>query len=247
MNSRGMATIEASLVITLFLFGALALLQIGFVLITSMHVYDAFSQAVEQTAQEACIYETCLGEEGSNTTVLALVYERLQNHLRSDLLVTQCVQGGASGVFVTSCLLTDEKYIEAALCYRVRIVLPFFSLSGISFKEQQKQKAFLGYVAPDEAETYVYITDYQSVYHLTRSCTHLNLSISEVSAQELEQNYSGLSACSYCKHSGSKYYVTSEGDCYHESLACPGLKRTIYRVKKSSVQGKAPCSRCGGD
>ena len=41
-------------------------------------------------------------------------------------------------------------------------------------------------------------------------------------------------------------YVTSDGDRYHNSLACPGLKRSVRSIPKSEALGKGlrPCGRC---
>lgn len=246
IKNRGMATIEASLVIPLFMFVVMAFLQTGFLVITNAHIYVAFSQAVEETAEAAYSSEVLLGAQGRDATVSAQVYLKIQKKLKDDTLVSQFVSGGVSGIFLTDCTLTEEAFIEATLRYQMKLRVPLFTLPGIWFTEQQKQKAYLGYVPETETEAYVYVTDYQSVYHLERSCTHLTLCIYEVAEEQLKKEYEYLSACSYCKNTGTRYYVTSQGDCYHQSLLCPGLKRTIYRVKKSSVADKAPCSRCGG-
>ena len=42
-------------------------------------------------------------------------------------------------------------------------------------------------------------------------------------------------------------YVTEEGECYHYKIDCSGLKRTVYMINKSQIEGKGPCSRCGGN
>lgn len=89
-----------------------------------------------------------------------------------------------------------------------------------------------------------YVTDFESVYHTTRECTHLKLSVHMVSG-----NGSGVSGYTPCEKCGKQtnisgnYYVTEEGSRYHTSLACPGLKRTIYEV--TDIYGLSPCSRCG--
>ena len=39
-------------------------------------------------------------------------------------------------------------------------------------------------------------------------------------------------------------YITNDGDRYHNSLSCSGLKRTIFEVPFLEVAGKSKCSRC---
>lgn len=42
----------------------------------------------------------------------------------------------------------------------------------------------------------------------------------------------------------SALFVTAYGDCYHSTLGCSGLKRTIKAVKLKDVGNLRPCSRC---
>ena len=89
------------------------------------------------------------------------------------------------------------------------------------------------------------VTDNQAVYHMTRRCSYLTL---QIQASTLEQaKHNGYDMCAFCGKDvqGRQVYVTNEGDRYHSSLTCSGLKRTVYRKKKSEVTGLAACSRCG--
>lgn len=53
--------------------------------------------------------------------------------------------------------------------------------------------------------------------------------------------------CEKCIHKGSSLsaiFVTAYGDCYHSTLGCSGLKRTIKAVRLKDVGRLRPCSRC---
>ena len=243
MNNRAAVTVEASLVISLFLFTVLALVQMGYVIVVNKHIYTAFAQAVEETASDAYGWQTVLDERTSSVAYVN-VYSKLKKKLKDDLLVSEYVSGELGGVLLTSAGLTEDGFIEAELHYYVQLNIPFIHSLKAGFRERQKQKAYIGYRKSEAIDTYVYVTDYQSVYHSSRSCSHLSLHISEVSKQVALHKGSGLAPCSFCKNVGDRYYITKQGDCYHTSLACPGLTRTIYRVKKQSVKGLMPCSRC---
>lgn len=104
----------------------------------------------------------------------------------------------------------------------------------------------------DDNDEWVYITPNGTVYHLTRGCHYLDLSIREVSSSNVyyERNASGgkYSVCPLCKKGKWKSYVyiTDYGESYHSSLTCSGLKRTIMMIRKKEAIGKGYgcCSKC---
>ena len=63
------------------------------------------------------------------------------------------------------------------------------------------------------------------------------------------RNASGgrYSPCEKCGGDGSGIvYITNEGDRYHNTIECSGLKRSVRCVPLSEAGGRAPCSRCAG-
>ena len=98
----------------------------------------------------------------------------------------------------------------------------------------------------------VYLTPGGAVYHKSRDCTYLRLSIRQISFTDLEgeRNLSGgrYTSCEYCSRRGQPggtVYLTDHGDSYHSSINCQGLKRTILAVPLSQAEGRPCCSRCG--
>lgn len=106
-----------------------------------------------------------------------------------------------------------------------------------------------GNVGIDEEE-YVYITETGTVYHRRRDCRHLKITIRIVALEDIqgERNESGgkYHKCERCGNFGSSgvVFVTNQGDKYHTSASCSGLKRTIYVVKITETGGRGPCSGC---
>ena len=137
----------------------------------------------------------------------------------------------------------------------MRIPVPGFSIAPISYKETMRIKAWTGYEAGgfgEEDDQIVYVTDTGVVYHKDAHCTHLDLSIHAAASSELNslRNESGgkYHACEKCVHGssmGGNVYITNQGDRYHNSLTCSGLKRTVYTARISEVPGKRACSKCG--
>lgn len=103
-----------------------------------------------------------------------------------------------------------------------------------------------------EEERNVFITKNGSVYHMSKECTHLKLSIETVQESQLgelrNQEGSRYVPCALCgaKRGNTSFYVAKEGDCYHTDLGCSGLKRTIQVIPISKVGSRTRCSRCGG-
>ena len=102
-----------------------------------------------------------------------------------------------------------------------------------------------------EEDMIVYMTQYGSVYHKDRGCTHLSLSIQSVPIDEvggkinLDQGH--YSPCEYCGNHGfvTLVFVTNYGERYHTSIKCRGLRRYVRSVPLSQVEGVPPCQKCG--
>ncbi len=97
----------------------------------------------------------------------------------------------------------------------------------------------------------VYVTEWESVYHTTSRCSHLSLSIQQVSASLVgsRRNAGGkrYKACEKCVGKEGKkslLYITEQGDRYHNSLECSGLKRSVVLKEESELEGLSCCSRC---
>lgn len=72
------------------------------------------------------------------------------------------------------------------------------------------------------------------------------ITIEDAAIQDIVHS-SKYAACEKCIHKGSSLsaiFVTAYGDCYHSTLGCSGLKRTIKAVRLKDVGRLRPCSRC---
>lgn len=98
---------------------------------------------------------------------------------------------------------------------------------------------------------YVYVAENGRVYHTSSKCSHICLSIHAVSQGDVghmrNENGGRYKACEKCVGNGSRaetLYVTDDGDRFHNSLTCSGLKRTVKMVDINEVQGLGECSGC---
>ena len=196
-------------------------------------------------------------EKESGSDLLGLLRAELlfQKQLKKQNCPTQFIRHGTAGI---SLLQSDfsEKYVELKAVYRIK--LPITLLGDIQYRIVQEAKCRkwtgyeLGQDTQEDDTTWLYYTEHGTVYHASRSCTYLDLSIHGVTFTQVgnSRNKSGgkYHKCEKCGNGVSSHamvYITDYGDRYHSSLTCSGLKRSIYMIRRSKATEKKMCSKCG--
>lgn len=236
--NRGSACVEATLVMPIFIVAMVSIYCMGKMHMTELVVYEAVAECAEYVAENAYINNMNICTPG--------VY--LENYIDDIALVDRYIEGGVDGISFLGSYISNEREVVVYARYRVKISLPFMPVLCKDKEIIIRQRGYVGDSVnqdkiADESSIYVYITDNQEVYHSSRLCTYLSLSIMSVRLENAIQN--GYKQCRLCgKNSGEIVYVTEYGERYHSTRTCSGLKRTIYRVKKGEVGGLNECSRC---
>ena len=163
----------------------------------------------------------------------------------------------AAGTVAASGRSLKDGIIDLPGSVRFRVPGFAFDAAAIRLRCRGRVRAWIGYSGGDETdgaeddERLVYVTDYESVYHTSSDCTHLDLSWEAVSAADAvrRKNLSGkhYHACEKCIGSGGVngvVYISPQGDSYHNAAGCSGLTRHVHLVKESEVSGLHICSRC---
>lgn len=181
-------------------------------------------------------------------------------YLGTGYLNHTCLSGGEGSIsYLRSNILTEGDIVELTADYRVRPLIRVLGLQDFSMESHYYAHAWTGYEIGSTGEnvdgteeSYCFLTETGTVYHLSRGCTYLNPSIKGVQAAEVEQcrNNAGAKyyACESCKpvRKGT-LYITEDGNRYHSTTGCSGLKRTVREVPLSQVKDCMPaCSKCGG-
>lgn len=196
--------------------------------------------------QEDSWWMELIGVVGAYTYVKAQLVE----YLGEDYLESSPLTNGVNSLqFLESNVYESEDCFEVVVTYSVS---PMSSIAGfIPFRMTNRYYGHLwnGYEIP-EGEIFVYIAESGRVYHTNRECTHLQLSVQKVECQEAidSRNAHGekYKACEKCWDSAlaGMVFITEEGNCYHSTSSCAGLKRTIICVPASEVEKWSLCSRC---
>lgn len=143
--------------------------------------------------------------------------------------------------------LVDTKTAEA--------LFPVFPFTKSTLLAQCCVKAWTGYspasAGRQKEEALVYVAEYGEVYHRSRQCTHLSLSVEMVAYEVVNtlrnQDGSRYRCCEVCAEGGflTVAFVTGYGTRYHAALNCSGLKRTVRAVPLSQAGSLRPCGKCG--
>lgn len=264
---RAGMTVEAAIVLPCFLFFFLNLL--GMIEVYRLH--STLLAALRETGRELSVYayaykEVTKEEEDEGLEALLeniafsylYVRERVEGLAGEEYLDTSPLSKGRESIwYADSSILQQGDIIDLVASYQIS---PFVGIVGFRparFYCRYYGRAWTGYeVAPEgdrqNGEEYVYVAENAEVYHLSRECTHIRLSISECEAPDLEilRNESGskYTPCELCiTFPDGRFYIARAGDRYHQDLNCSGLKRTITVMLRSEAEQKYRiCSRCGG-
>lgn len=266
LKLSGGMTVEASILLPLFIFFflnmgcaiemirfhgnmQLALWQVGSEM--SLYGYVVDSGEMPEEEQEDSWWKDLAGIAFSST----YIKWRLIDHLGSDYIDQSPLTDGVDSLHLwESEIFGSEDEIDIIVTYSVS---PWSRLIGFSpFRMANRYYSHIwnGYRLPltEEEETkIVYLTEYGKVYHENRNCTYLRLSVRQIDTKELggvrnryDRQYEPCTKCAkgVCP---VKVYITEEGNCYHYSIDCSSLKRTIYAVPLKEAANYRPCSRCG--
>ncbi len=218
-------SLEASIVVPLFLFFCLTLCS----LLEQYRSYSMMSYAVQQVGNTISVNNHILLSGQIEGQIRELAGDKAKESDVSNLLYL----GGKVSF--------DLSYREETL----------INIWGV--KKQERRVRFYGHqwvgyelqlTDVRDGEEYVFVTTNSEVYHRSRDCTHLKLSISSMPASTVPSSYRSCERC-HAVLSGM-VYVTAQGDCYHSSVECSGLKRSVRAIPLSEAVMYRPCSRCGG-
>lgn len=244
---RAVLTVEAALIVPLFLLGICTLLG----MMDLYRVEALVKTSLHQSAQELGMYasvENGTSEVSTPVGVLSsgacIAYAKAHlPDLGDDVSVS----------LIGSRYENHKIQLNATILYRFPFsILP---VSKIKVRNNSTVHAWTGYDPRSLDQTeggaggeMVYVTEYESVYHTSSHCTHLDLSVHQGTKTQVEQQrneYGGkYYACERCGGDSTLVYYTEKGDRYHSQASCSGLKRTVRLVEKSEIQAYTQCERC---
>lgn len=248
-SEGGAITLEASLIVPLFLVVLLMMLSAGEILM----IHGQIAHGLKEAACHTAVSEYAVSRNSKKVAGVLINSPKAEflSHVNRRFMDQSCVIGGSLGVVIKKETEGNEE-ITLIANYAIRKKMPFLFPFFGQFTQKIRQKSMTGYVPRGDEikEGIVYVTPNEGVYHTDLSCTHLSLSISV--EDDVETYLAGKTSYKECEKCSKYYqgtvhclYIPKEGDAYHTDIGCSGLKRTVSQVDRSSLKGVQPCQRCG--
>ena len=244
-----------------------AITNMGLNLSKTAYVYQDFPGVEEAKNFDETIFgtdfEIGLQELTRTITEGGLLRVCAKKYLDVDWINRSCIQDGFDGIsFFNSSVLNDDEYIDIIVRYRVRIPIKLFALEDMRMIQRVRLRSWTGFEvaasysieekSDKENELIVYITETGSVYHRSKDCTHIKLSVTSVLGipSELRNDngakyYPCEACCSGEESNFSSYYITADGTRYHSRNNCSKIKRTVKEIIFSEIGKRLSCKRCG--
>lgn len=262
---KGGMTIEAAIVLPLFLFFVIAFSYFLIILSLQSDIQFRMEEAARQIGTLA--YFTEHTNQVSETTSVGINSLSIKTLILKDGLGDKInrsrIKGGTAGLYVYhSSFDMKSGILDIVLNYTYDIPFLPDSIGDVRFVQRSRSHVWTGKELKDtsggkdrdETEgTTVYVTPHGTAYHLSTECHYLDLSVQAISAEEVtkKRNKDGgkYYMCTDCCKKGETYetvYVTDYGTNWHSDLHCTGLKRTIEAIDISEVGNRHACPMCGG-
>lgn len=223
---KASATVEAALVIPLFIYAVMAVMYFIQVMAVRAHVNEALYITLKKSAGYAYVYEN-FNEYAGNKAVDAgiadnntidsnnggirkgMVVETIRRMFLKELgseyaKDNNIVNGDAGFIFISSKVLQGNSVIDIKVSYYIKNPFDIFGDTKIKIADRKRINAWLGEdkdgysdVKKDSQE-YVYITAGGEVYHTDSQCTHLLRYIKKCERTDIDE---------LRNNSGAKYYA----------------------------------------
>lgn len=235
-------TVEASLVLPIFIFATMSIIYISQLLLLEEEVQWALVRTGKEISVEYAV--------NPNEVVINSIYitAKMNRYVESDIKVSM----------LRSEFDKESGEITLIADYRAKIPFPIISSKSFFFTEKYRTRVFCGVKTRLEKEEQknvtVYVTKSGRVYHKSLECTYLKPSISQVKYEDLKylrsedgsKYYNCESCCSEKIFTEeSKVYICDFGNRFHSNRICKKIKRDIEEISILEVGERLPCSKCG--
>jgi len=268
-TGRGSLTVEAALICSMFFL----FMYIVWLIFPVMQLQTELQNAMEETGGRIAVSapllqmsESTVHSEGAealpsgivkDAVFAAYVKKKVLKNTDGSLLDAAHIKGGRKGIRFSGSRFETEGDVFLQASYRISLPGLFGNRITIPLCQTSRRKCWTGKTGnipageTGEDDILVYLADTGSVYHKDPGCYHLNVTVRSISAGAVDaaRNNGGgrYRPCEHCAAAASAVgtvFITPEGDRFHVTRDCSGLKRSLRCVPLSEC-GFPPCSNCG--
>lgn len=244
ISRSGSMTVEAALVLPLFLFACLMMMMPFSIMDRERQVQAVLERTAKDISQMAPL------EDGSQVWT---AYAQVQIRTKLESLKLRGLSLSGSQI------LEDGETVHLVAEYGMPLPFSVFRIGDVRRVSQSCRRAWIGKEGgrtgegnpEDDDDPMVYIGKNSTRYHVSRTCHYLANQLTGVPLVNIEEhrNSSGsrYKPCSRCAGGGgTMVYIMPSGERYHSSASCTAIAAYIKAVKKSTVAHLGACSYCGG-
>lgn len=253
----GSLTIEASIVIPVFMLAITSLIFIIQVIQIQIHIQKAlYNQMMKVTGYGYYVNHMDLSTEAENFLQEEYIKLMVIDELGEDFFDKDVVVNGKYGFILNLSNISEDGLLDVVLMYKLKMPLDFFNIGKINMVARARCATWTGakYDSNEWDTNMVYMTAKGEVYHTDKECTYIKSDISQCSYSEVsnKRNASGgiyypCSLCSDREISNIRVvYYTQYGNRYHIMEFCSNLKSNVFAIERSvAVLKYKECSKCG--
>ncbi len=253
--TKGSMTVEAALLIPLFLYFFLHLSGV----MEMLRLHGSLAAALWNAGNQIALYTDTFSDAAEELPDAGISYLLVNNQVRDflgrDYLGdSPLVQGTAGLNYLRSEYLGDKECVDIFVTYQVEPPLSIFPFSYRRMCNRYYARAWTGYDVSDEDvfPKYVYVTSQGEVWHGTPDCSYIYHQVLNCLAGQIgsRKNAQGkyYEKCNLCeKQTKGRYvYFTEEGEKYHLIRNCTAIHKDILAIEWTEDLPYRACSRCGG-
>lgn len=254
---KGSLSVEASLVLPLFIAGLTALLFFIQIIQLQMHIQKAlYGQSMKVAGYAFYIDKSDMDDTVQNVLEAGYIKAAVIKEVGKEYLDNSYIVGGSQGLRLNLTNNVRAGTFDAAVQYKVRVPFDLLGIGNITLVSRARCHIWNGDKdgVPENAEDMVYVTASGEVYHTYRDCTYLASDVGNTTYGQISglRNDSGAKyyACAVCKketvNDESPVFYTKYGTRYHMDRMCRNLHSDIFSLPRSEAEDKYRlCSKCG--
>jgi len=252
-KSKGSMTIEAALLIPIFLFFFLHLSGA----MEMLWLHGKLEAALWNAGNQLTLYADIFSETAEALPDVGISYLLVNNQVASyigqDYLENSPLVYGAAGLnYLRSEYLNEEECLDVIVTYQVKPSLSIFPFPYRRMTNRYYGRVWTGYDVSLEKNRvrYAYMTPYGEVWHMIPQCSYIFHEVKSVSAGLVgkKKNAEGriYEACEFCcdEKCGDYIYVTAGGEKYHYNRKCTAIFKEVIAVEWEEREKFRGCSRC---